>query len=205
MSIFNIFRSRKNRETKQKEKELAQMCANFKNLDQLEKSGLILWEQDKRRLFLEQPLAVLMMANENKWRNFLRNIFMWVYYNECVENMKALVLDEQLKAVRRAKKKCNTLTMRDINRIKSARKNEIKFEDFDGKNPPMQPFEFFVIHENSEAIPVSKNHGGEGEDTDGIVPGGEVLCVGQYDPNADTFDITSWNEVKTFLKLNGEE
>lgn len=200
MNILNIFRSRKKREANQKEKELAQMCANFKSLDQLEKSGMILWQQDKRRLFLEQPLALLMMTTDERWRNFLKNVFTWVYYNECVESMNALVLDEQLKAVRRAKKKCNTLTMRDIQRIKSAKKQEIRYEDFEKKAPEVQSFEFFVIHEDSEAIPVSKNHGGEGEDTEGMVPGGRVLCVGQYDPEADTFDIATWEEVKTFLE-----
>lgn len=205
MNILNIFRSRQKREAKQKEKKLAQMCANFKSLEQLEKSGMILWEQDKRRLFLEQPLAQLMMATDKKWRNFLKNVFTWVYYNECVENMNALVLDEQLKAVRRAKKVCNTLTMRDINRIKSAKKREITYAEFEGKAPKVLPFEFFVIHENSEAVPVSKNRGGEGEDTEGIIPGGEVLCVGQYDPETNNFDIATWGEVKAFLKLNNED
>lgn len=205
MGLLSIFKSRKKREQKRKEKELAQMCANFKSLDQLEKSGMMLWQQDKRRLFLEQTLAQLMMVSDEKWKSFLKNVFTWVYYNECVDNMNAMIVDEQLKAVRRAKKKCNTLTMRDINRIKSAKKQEIPYEAFEKQAPEVQPFEFFVIHQDSEAIPVSKNHGGKGEDTEGMIPGGRVLCVGQYDPDADNFDIATWAEVKAFLEQNTTE
>lgn len=202
MNILNIFRSRKKREEKRKKKELDQICSNFRSLEQLEKSGVILWEQDKRRLFIEQALAQLMMASDKNWKNFLQNVFLWVYYQECVENVNAMVLDEQLKAVRKVKKKYCSLTMRDIQRIKSAKLQEISYAQCEEKAPEVRPFEFFVIRENSEAIPVSKNHGGEGEDTEGIVPGGEVLCVGQYDPDAETFDIATWNEVKTFLERN---
>lgn len=199
MSIFDFLSKRKRKE-KRERKELAQTCKNFKTLELLQKKGLILWDEQKRRLFLEQPIAMVMMASEKKWRAFLQNCFAWIYYQECQSAVDAYMLDEELKAVRKAKKVCNTLNMRDIQRIKSARRSEIAFSDIEGKAPKVQPFEFFVIRENSEAVPVSKNHGGAGDDTEGIVPGGELLCVGQYNPTAQNFDIALWSDVKNFLQ-----
>lgn len=202
MGIMNIFRSRKKRRAIREQKELGQMCRNFKTLEQLQKSGLLLWNQAQRRLYLEQPIATLMMRNEKKWTAFLRNCFFWIYYNECVGAMDGLILDEELKAVRRAKKICNTLTMRDIQRIKSARRNEIAFEDYEKHAPEVKPFEFFMIRENSEAVPRSRNKGGTDKENERIVAGGELLCVGQYDPEAEQFDIALWTDVQMFIHQN---
>lgn len=205
MEFMNIFRSRKKRRAIREQKELAQMCQNFKTLEQLQKSGLLLWDQAQRRLYLEQPMAVLMMKSNKTWATFLQNCFYWIYYNECVGAMDGLILDEELKAVRRAKKICNTLTMRDIQRIKSARRNEIAFEDYEKHAPEVKPFEFFVIRENSDAIPKSKNKGGTDEENEGRVAGGELLCVGQYDPEAEHFDIALWTDVQIFIRQRKAE
>lgn len=205
MGFMDIFCSRKKRRAIREQKELAQMCRNFKTLEQLQKSGLLLWDQTKHRLYLEQPMAVLMMKNNKTWATFLQNLFYWIYYNECVGAMDGLILDEELKAVRRAKKKCNALTMRDIQRIKSARRNEIAFEDYEKHAPEIKPFEFFVIRENSDAVPKSKNKGGTDEENEGIVAGGELLCVGQYDPEAEHFDIALWTDVQAFIRQNKPE
>lgn len=205
MGIMNIFRSRKKRRAIREQKELAQMCRNFKTLEQLQKSGLLLWDQAQRRLYLEQPIAVLMMKNNKTWTTFLQNCFYWIYYNECVDAMDGLLLDEELKAVRKAKKICNTLTMRDIQRIKTARRKEIAFEDYEKHAPEVKPFEFFVIRENSEVVPKSKNKGGTDKENKKIVAGGELLCVGQYDPDATHFDIALWTDVQAFLTQRGSK
>lgn len=199
MGILNIFRSRKKRRAIKEQKKLAQICRNFKTLETLQKSGLILWDLAQRRLYLEQPIAMMMMNSDKNWRTFLKNCFLWIYYQECVDAMDTLMLDKELKAVRRAKKICNTLTMHDINRIKTACRNEIAFEDYEKHAPEIKPFEFFVIRENSEAVPRSKNKGGTEEGNENIVAGGELFCVGQYDPNAETFDIALWSDVQSFF------
>lgn len=199
MRILDIFRSRKKRRAMREQKELEQICRNFKSLEALQKSGLILWDLPRRRLFLEQPIAMMMMNSNKTWRAFLQNCFLWIYYQECVDAMDTLMLDKELKAVRRAKKICNTLTMRDINRIKTACRNEIAFEEYERHAPEIKSFEFFVIRENSEAVPRSKNKGGTDEENENIVAGGELFCVGQYDPNAETFDIALWSDIQSFF------
>lgn len=205
MGIMNIFRSRKKRRAIKEQKELANICRNFKTLEQLQRNGLLLWDLSQRRLYLEQPIAILMMKNEKTWSTFLQNCFYWIYYNECLGAMEGLMLDEELKAVRKAKKICNTLTMRDINRIKTAKRNEIAFEDFEKHAPEVKPFEFFVIRENSESVPRSKNKGGTDEKNENIVAGGELLCVGQYDPEAENFDIALWSDVQNFINQTPKE
>lgn len=199
MGIRNFFFSKK------KQKELKALIENFKTLEELEKSNLLLWEQDKRRLFLEEPIANLMMVDEKTWKNFLTNVFTWVYYNECMDAVNTAIMMEQLKAVRRAKKICNTLTMRDINRIKDARRSEITFADIENKTPEVKPFELYVVRGNSQAVPKSKNKGGTEEENENIVAGGEIVCVGTFDPNTEQFDIALWQDVKLFMEQGHED
>lgn len=198
MGIFSFLRSRIKRRAKKEKKELEVLGNAFKHLDDLQKNGLLLWEPKLRRLFLEQPLALIMMRKEKTWKNFLQNCYAWIFYQECANAVDTLFIDEELKAVRRAKKICNTLTMRDINRIKEAKRNEISFEDCEKNIPEIKPFEFFVIRENSEAVPTSRNKGESGEEQD-IIPGGEIFCVGQYDPENNEFAIAIWEDVKNFM------
>lgn len=198
MGILNLLRLRIKRKAKQSEKELASLSANFKRLEELQRTGLLLWDAKQRRLFLEQPLALIMMRKEETWKNFLKNCYAWIFYNECAAAVDTLIIDEELKAVRRAKKMCNTLTMRDINRIKEAKRNEISLEDCEKNTPEVKPFEFFVIRENSEAVPLSKNKGGTGDED--VVPGGEIFCIGQYDPDENNFVIALWEDVKFFMQ-----
>ena len=200
MGIFSFLRSRIKRRAKKDEEELAVLANVFKHLEDLQKNGLLLWEPKLRRLFMEQPLALVMMRREKTWKNFLKNCYAWIFYQECTQAVDTLLIDEELKAVRRAKKICNTLTMRDINRIKEAKRNEISFEDCGKSMPEIKPFEFFVIRENSEAVPTSRNKGGTGEDKD-IIPGGEIFCVGQYDPENNDFAIAIWEDVKDFMTI----
>ena len=205
MGIANVFKSKDKRREEKKRKELGNLCKNFKTLEELEKYGLILWGQKNRRLFLEEPIANLMMVSEESWNNFLRNCFTWIYYNECMDAVNGAMMMEELKAVRHAKKKCNTLSMRDINRIKEARRKEITFADIESKTPEVKAFEIYVIRANSEAMPKSKNKGGAEEENEGIIPGGEISCVGTYDPNTDQFDIALWEDVKVFMEQGKTE
>lgn len=194
MGIFSIFKSKKQR----KLDEIARVSSVFKTLFELQKDGLILWEGEKRRLYIEQPLAILMMSKECKWRAFLHNCYLWVYYQECESTVESYMVEEELKAVRRAKKVCPNLSVRDINRIKAAKREEISFSDIEKIAPELKAFEFFIIRRNSEALPGKGADGGTGE----TVAGGELQCVGQYNPESKTFEIALWKDVEKFIHQN---
>jgi len=160
-------------------------------LDQLEKSGLIAFDKKNRRLFIEQALAALMLRNEESWGNFMHNCFTWLYMRQSREAWETYILKEELKAVRRAKKKVTLLTRKDVERIRRARRGEIGLTDMEP--PKVEPFEFFVIRDDAEAVP-------ENKDDRQKVAGGVIVAVGNYNPQTEKFEIAEWEEIKAFME-----
>jgi len=101
MSIFTYF-TKKRREQRRKLKELKAFASRFSTLGRLEQSGLLVWDQKQRRLFIAQSLAVLMMKNAESWVAFVTNVYQWLYYQQAQEAWNAHFLQAELKAVREA-------------------------------------------------------------------------------------------------------
>ena len=80
---MNIFaKIREKRAQKAQLRRFGQFANVFASLQRLEKSGLLAWEAKSRRLFIAQPLAVVMLAQGyDRWRNFLNNVFLYHMYN----------------------------------------------------------------------------------------------------------------------------
>ncbi len=88
---------------------------------------------------------------------------------------------EELAAVRKALAKDSKLQRMDIDRIKWSRRQEIALSDM--QPPKVEPFEFFIIPDSTEAAV-------------------EPLAVGSYDPNTEKMEVATWDEVKALLKQN---
>ncbi len=101
MGLFSYF-SKKRREQRRKLRELRAFSSTFSTLDRLEQSGLLVWDQKQRRLFINQSLAVLMMRDAESWVNFVTNVYQWLYYQQAQEAWNAHFLKEELAAVRKA-------------------------------------------------------------------------------------------------------
>ena len=101
MNPFTYF-SKRRREQRKKLKELKQFSSTFSALDRLEQSGLLVWDQKQRRLFISQSLAVVMMRSAETWVNFITNTYQWLYYQQAQEAWNAHFLRAELAAVRRA-------------------------------------------------------------------------------------------------------
>lgn len=183
--MFGWF-SKKKREEKTRLKELGGLVQNFASLEKLEKGGLLAFDVKSRRLFIEQPLAIIMLKNAESWQNFMRNVFHWLYYKQCQESWDRFFQTEELKAVREATKKYAMMTRADIERVKRTRREEIAVSDV--KTPKVEPFEFFVIRETNATA--------ESQPT---VPGGEILAVGNFNPETESLEMATWEEVSKFF------
>ena len=188
MTIMGIFKRFKRwRKTRKQLRELHDIGTVFHSLDQLENGGMISIDERNRRLFIEEPLAMIMMAGgANKWDNFIRNCFTWLYHRQCTEAWKKHMLKEELTAVRLAAKKHTAMTRADIERIRHARRDEILQSDIEP--PKVEAFEFFIVR-------VERNEDGEKK----VVPAGDILAVGSYDPESERLELASWEEVSLYL------
>lgn len=179
------------RRTRKNVKQLEVIKDTFGALEKAERGGLIWFDQKNRRLFIEEPLAMLMMTSARMWQNFLQNCFTWLYWRQCSEAWDNFILKEEMKAVRRTKKKTPVLTKRDVERIRYARRQEITQGDMEP--PRVEPFEFFVVR-----AAITSQHTGQG-DKAVQVPGGEIMAVGNYNPETEQVEMASWEDVKGFV------
>lgn len=185
----NFFRKRK----KKDKLDLAQISITFESLKKLETSGLLGFDVKNRRLFIEEPLAVVMLnMGADGWKNFIQNVFFWLYWRQCQENWDSFILKEELKAVHRAQRKYSVLTHRDMMRIRQARRESIAE---DAVQPPkVEPFEFYVVRLKSED---------DNDKEKQAVPSGDILAVGSYDYEADALEMADWETVKKFIDEKG--
>lgn len=155
-------------------------------------SNLIHFDTKHRRLFIEQPLAVLMMRNADTWMNFLKGVHLWHYSRECQRAWDSYMQREELAAVRAANKQHASLSRADIDRIRRARRDEISISD---QQPPAPaPYEYFIIHETTDpsaAMPSQPSP-----------PAAEILAVGHYDPATGLTELATWEEVSRFMSAN---
>ena len=196
MSIISYFKKR--REQKRRLRQLGEIGGVFHILDKCEEGGLVAFDKKNRRLFIEEPLAVVMMSGgAEKWQAFMHNCFTWLYYRQCSEAWEAFIRKEELVAVRKATKQYAAMTRADIERVRRARRTEIGESDMEP--PKVEPFEFFVVREKSEDSEYS-----EYSDSRKSVPGGEILAVGSYEPETERLEMAAWEDVAVFLRKEDE-
>lgn len=170
----------------------------FANLERMEKKGLILWEQKERRLFIAEPLATLMIESEERWKNFLQNVGYWQMYCCQQEAWDNYMRNEELKAVRKAKKTYAVLTKTDMDRIRRKRRNEIAIEEV--PVPEIKPFELFIIGDSYEG-PISaitkekidrakKPRNAENH----------IIAVGEFNSMTGHLNMALWKDVQSALK-----
>ncbi len=186
MSIFTYF-SKKRREQRRKLKELKQFSSTFSTLDRLEQSGLLVWDQKQRRLFISQSLAVLMMRNAESWVNFITNVYQWLYYQQAQEAWNAHFLKEELAAVRKASVDDNHKTVQlsraDVERIRIAARQQVAESDIEP--PKVEPFEMFIVEDTVDAKP-------------------KIIAVGYFNPETNDMELAPWSEVEPLLKKGGD-
>lgn len=170
---------------------LADFATVFKTFEQLEKANLLSFDQKNRRLFIEQPLAIVMMAGDvEKWKAFINNAFIWLYHRQCTEAWENFLLKEELNAVRLATKEHSGMTRADVERVRRQRRDEILESDM--KAPKIEPFEFFVVRE------ANRDEAAKAGSKDSV-PAGTILAVGRYDMQSEQLEMAAWEDVKALF------
>jgi hypothetical protein len=181
--MFKFFKyfSKEKRQQRRKLKELSNLSSVFSTISKLETTGLLIWSQKDRRLFIAQSLASLMLAKgAEAWTSFVQNIYLYHYFNQCSDAWQQYIQKEELAAVRKASEGSNPpLTRTDADRIRLAARQRIMLGDVEP--PQVQLFEFFIIRETEQAKP-------------------DLIAVGYFDPATSAQEIAPWSEVAPLLQ-----
>lgn len=176
----------------------------FATLETMDKKGLLLWDTKNRRLFIAEPLAILMIQKEQGWIAFLQNIAYWQYYKEVQDSWDSYIRNEELKAVRRAKRKYAMLTKKDIERIRRQRRSKVQEAE---KNAiEIKPFELFILGDNYEGpyIQVSEETTNAAKESKEAT--NHVIAVGDYNPITQQVNMALWKDVQSALQeINSEK
>ena len=183
MSFLSFFR-RKKRE-RNALASVKNYASAFAYLNTLRDSGLLLWQERNRRLFIMQPLAILMMRNAESWRNFLTNCYLWQSYALMLEAHEHAIHRLEGKAIREAKKQYAVLTKADTERIRRGVR-----EQYEASNAPakIEAFEFYVIADNPHPIPRTEEQDAEQR--------GDITLVGVFNPDTQQLEQVPWDEVR---------
>ena len=176
--IKNIFRyfSKERREQRKKLKELSNLSSVFSTISKLETSGLLIWSEKNRRLFITQSLATLMLSQgAEAWTAFVNNVYMYHYFQQCQSAWQQYIQKEELAAVRKASEGSNPpLTRSDAERIRLAARQRIMESDV--QPPQVQQFDFFIVREREQAKP-------------------DLIAAGYFDPETGDMEIAPWDEI----------
>lgn len=182
MGIFNYF-SKKRREQRKKLKELKAFSSTFSTLDRLEQSGLLVWDQKQRRLFIAQSLFVLTARDAESFVTFTQNVYLWLTYQESQRLWNDHFLRKELEAVRQASVGDNHQTIQlsrdDVERIRLAARQQVAESDVEP--PKVEPFEMFIVEDTVDAKP-------------------KIIAVGYFDPETNAQELAPWSEVEPLVR-----
>lgn len=200
MNFLKKLFSRKN----EREKLRTDASQVFATLETMEKKGLLLWDTTNRRLFIAEPLAILMIQKEQGWIVFLQNVAYWQYYKEAQDGWDSYIRNEELKAVRRAKRKYAMLTKMDIKRIRRQRRSEVQEAD---KNAlEIKPFELFILGDNYEGSYLQVSEETTTTAKESKEAANHVIAVGDYNPITQQVNMALWKDVQSALQeINSEK
>lgn len=144
---------------------------------------MLSFDDKAHRLFITQPFASLLMARGAEgWVNSIQNIYQYIYWKQAQQAWESYFQEEELAAVRNAVSSPagDSITRDDIERIKRSRRAEIAISDMEP--PKVEPFEFLIIPDSTEAKV-------------------EPIAIGYYDPNTGEMEIATWEEVKSYIHV----
>ena len=142
---------------------------------------MLSFDEKQHRLFITQPLAHLLMARgADGWINSIHGIYQYLYWRQTQQAWNDYFHEEELAAVRNAltSPAGDNVTRDDIERIKRSRRAEIAINDIEP--PKVEPFEFLIIPDSTEAKV-------------------EPIGIGHYDPSTGEMEVATWDEVKMYL------
>lgn len=143
---------------------------------------MLSFDDKAHRLFITQPFATILIARGAEgWVNSIHVIYQYIYWQQSQRAWENYFHEEELAAVRNAllSPAGDIITPDDIDRIKRSRRAEIAITDMEP--PKVEPFEFFIIPDSTEASV-------------------EPLAIGHYNPNTREMEVAAWEEVKNYIQ-----
>ena len=182
MNIFASLRAR--REQRHQLARYSQFTQTFAAVQKLERSHLLIWEQKHRRLFIAEPLAIVMLAQGSEsWRHFLNNIYLYQMHRLQTQQWEDHVRDEEVKAVRKRKREVAVLTKAETERIRRSVRDNIPADAV--PLPPIEAFEFDILAD----APDDAQHA-------------HITSMGACDPDTELLDMVEWKQVKHAIETS---
>ena len=175
------------RNQKKRMKEQRNLLQTWAWIESIFKSGMLSFDENAHRLFITQSFASLLMTRGAEgWKNSIHGIYQYIYLQQSQQAWEKFFHEEELAAVRSAliSPAGDQVTRDDIERIKRSRRAEIAISDMEP--PKVEPFEFFIVPDSTEAKV-------------------EPIGIGYYDPNTLEMEVATWDEVKDLLKVKNEK
>ncbi len=162
--------------------DLKTTASVFGTLEQLEKSNLLSWSAKDRRLYVAEPLALVMLERGAvHWQRFLNNTYLYLVNKLMKDAWDKYVRDEQRKAVSARVASGVKVNPGELDRIRRGVRESIEKDVI--KVPAIEPFEFFVIADS----PDGDKHAA-------------ITFVGEYNPDTENFVMASWDDVKAAIE-----
>lgn len=179
-----MYFSKKRREQRRKLRELKNFSSVFSTLDRLEQSGLLVWDQKQRRLFINQSLAVLtLLKSPEAYAATVQNLYLWTYWQQIQQVTGDTMLKAELAAVRKASVGENHETVQlsraDVERIRMAARQQVAESDMEP--PKVEPFEMFIVQDTTDAA-------------------AKLIAVGYFNPETGDMEMAPWSEVEPLIK-----
>lgn len=174
-----LSRWKQHRQQKKAQKQQRKLLQTWSWLEQLFQSGMLSFDDKAHRLFIAQPFALLLMANgADGWISSIHAIYQYTYLRQSQQAWEDYLQKEELAAVREALSKNPKLQRTDIDRIKWSRRQQVALSDMEP--PKVEPFEFFIIPDSTEAVV-------------------EPIAVGSYNPATGQMEVATWDDVKQLI------
>lgn len=172
MGLFNF--KKKAEPEKSSQTEMLRKISIMTNLMQ---NGLLFIDIKERRVVISDTLAVLFLADREKWINFLGNLQMWFVYQASQMGWQKIFHDVEVKAVREARKKFAMLTPLQERTIRNEARMAVDIDQLPA--PKLEPYDFIISSDVS--------HGGEPK----------IYAVGRYENGK--FDMVDYDELRTTM------
>lgn len=135
--------SRKKKDPSEKDK--VAMLSRIATMTELMKHGFLYLDVQAKKVVIDERLASVFLSKQDKWANFLNNLYTWFVYRASQMAWQKVFLDAEIKAVREAREKFPTLTKLQEKTIRERARTEIDLDKV--KLPQIEAYEFIISND----------------------------------------------------------
>ena len=157
------------------ERDKVETLKRISIMTELMKHGYLFLDLQNKRAAISDKIAALFLGNQEKWKNFLQNIYSWFVYRASQLAWQKYFQDVEVRAVREARKKYALLTQLQEKTVRQDARAAVNIDEV--KLPQIEAYEFIISNDISN-----------GEEP-------MIIAVGRY-ANGE-FDMIPYEKVKS--------